>query len=380
MYKKVLSIIFIVIFNLMISLPLLFTNLKPNVISKDENRKLTQKPELYNKDGSFNKKYLSDLEKWFNDNVGFRSNFVLTNAKIQYYVFNVLSNNSNMILGPNGEINYATDDIITDYAHLNMWSEEQLVSITNSYKKIDKFLKSKNIQFYYFQCWDKHTIYPEYFPKTIVQYGTKSRTDQRIERMLKDTDVTIISPKEELVKNKNKYEVYSKYGDATHWTERGAYIGYQVLMNEINKLNSNRYYILKENDYDIKLVDSGSTLFGGIHLKNYSEKFNIKNPKAVLANDKLTLYADDQRHDFYTNDTVDNKTRILIIGDSYFDNYIIDDIAESFYETIIIRGDYLENFSNIIEEYKPDIVILECAERADKSYLVALGARNLNVD
>ena len=28
------------------------------------------------------------------------------------------------------------------------------------------------------QCWDKQSIYPEYFPKTINQYGDVSACDQ----------------------------------------------------------------------------------------------------------------------------------------------------------------------------------------------------------
>ena len=35
----------------------------------------------------------------------------MNNARIQYYLFNVLSNNSYNYLGPNGELNYATADM-----------------------------------------------------------------------------------------------------------------------------------------------------------------------------------------------------------------------------------------------------------------------------
>ena len=72
MFNKVSKILFILAFTTIISLPLLFTNLKPNLISKIENRKLTNFPELYEEGDQLNVNYIEDFEKWFNDNVGFR--------------------------------------------------------------------------------------------------------------------------------------------------------------------------------------------------------------------------------------------------------------------------------------------------------------------
>lgn len=104
------------------------------------------------------------------------------------------------------------------------------------------------------------------------------------------------------------------------------------------------------------------------------ENFVLIDQQADLSNDKLTLYSDDQRHKYYVNENVDNDTRILIIGDSYFDGYIIDDIAESFNETIMLWNEYTRYISDIVEVYQPDIVILEAAERVDISNEIIAGA------
>jgi hypothetical protein len=131
---------------------------------------------------------------------------------------------------------------------------------------------------------------------------------------------------------------------------------------------------LQETDYIITAPDQGSTLFGGIHRVDNIENFEIKNPGAVLTNEKLTAYSDDKRHRFFTNDHADNNTRLLIIGDSYFNSYIIDDLAESFHETIIIWGEYLSDVQNIIDAYDADIVIIEAAERLDRTGRIIRGA------
>ena len=380
MFDKISRIVFCTLFISMITIPLLATNLRKNKISEAENRTLTQRAEIYNEDGTLNPNFTSDFEAWINDNIGFRSQMVVMNAKIQYYLFDVLSNNSDMYLGPNGEFNYATAAMLKDYQHFNLYTEDKLQEIANSFQYINDYIESKGAKFYYYQCWDKHSIYPEYFPNTVLQYGDTSKTDAIVSALREYSSINVISPKQELIDGKEVYSTYSRWGDSTHWTQRGAYIGYLKLMEEINANSPIQYKILTEDNYNITLIDQGATLFGGIHKEDLLEKLEINEPKAVLTNEKLTAYSDDGRHRFFTNDEVDNNTRLLIIGDSYFNNFIIDDLAESFHETIIIWGDYCSDIQTIIDTYDADIVIVEAAERVDRTSGIIKGANAMQVD
>lgn len=380
MFNKISRIVFCALFISMITIPLLTTNLRKNVISEAEKRTLAQRAEIYNEDGTLNTNFTADFEAWINDNIGFRTQMVIMNAKIQYYLFDVLSNNSDMCLGPNGEFNYATSAILRDYQHLNLYTEEHLHEIANSFQCINDYVEKKGAQFYYYQCWDKHSIYPEYFPDTVLQYGDTSKTDGVVSALGEYSSINVISPKQELIDGKEVYSTYSRCGDSTHWTQRGAYIGYLKLMEEINANSQIQYKVLTEDNYDITLTDQGSTLFGGIHKVELLEKFEIKEPKAVLTNEKLTAYSDDRRHRFFTNDDVDNNTRLLVIGDSYFNTFIIDDLAESFHETIIIWGDYCGDIQTIIDTYDADIVIVEAAERVDRTSGIIKGANAMQAE
>lgn len=374
MLNKKSQMTFCILFMLIITMPMLFTNMKDGTISESEKRVLTQKPSLFDDEGTINEEYTSDLEKWVNDNVGFRNLMVILNARIQYHCFHVLSNNSDMYLGPKGEFNYATKAMLEDYQHLDLYPDKYIEWNAESLQTISNHVKGSGAQFYYFQCWDKHSIYPEYFPDSVIQYGEYSKTDHLIEAINDKTSVNVISVKDTLIDSKNDHQVYSKWGDPTHWTQRGAYIAYKELMNVINSNSDNRFRILEENDYDIILTDQGSNLFGGIHRIDMLENFVLIDQQADLFNGKLTLYSDDQRHKYYVNENADNDIRLLIIGDSYFDGYIIDDIAESFNETIMIWNEYTRYISDIIEVYQPDIVILEAAERVDISNEIIAGA------
>lgn len=380
MFNKLLRITFSVLFLAMLTIPLMTTNLKPNKISKAENRRLASKAVLHKEDGNFNENFTKDFESWINDNIGFRSKMVVDNAKIQYYVFGSLANNSNLYLGPRNELNYATEAMLKDYQHLNLYSDKYLCEFAESMQVINDYVKNNGAQFYYYQCWDKHSIYPEYFPATVCQFGEKSKTDGIVKALNEYSDVKVISPKQDLLNEKKLHSTYSVWGDPTHWNPRGAYVGYLKLMNEINANSNREYKILEESDYNITSPDQGYTAFGGIHEIDHIEKFDIKSPKSILTNEKLTLYNSDQRHRYYTNHSVDNNTKLLIIGDSYFESFIVDDLAESFYETILIWGDYLADIKNIIDIYDADIVIVEAAERVDRTSGIIKGAQKIKND
>ncbi|WP_370770914.1 hypothetical protein [Eubacterium ramulus] len=380
MFKKILRMLFIVSFCSIIGIPLITTNFQQDKVSESENRKLTAMPKLHNDDGSLNENFTSDLESWINDNIGLRSQMVIANAKIQFYGFNVLANNSDMLLGPNQELNYATNDIIADYQHEDLKTQDKLNQIASSYQRVSDYLEQRGIQFYYFQCWDKQSIYPEYFPKTVKQFGDVSKTDQIIATLKTRTTVDVISSKELLIDAKKEYDTYSVWGDPTHWTQRGAYLGYRMLMEEINAKNQNKYKILSANDYNIEITDQGYTVFGGIHKKDMLEDFEVKDPQAYLSDEEprfLSEWANKSRTIYY-NDKVDNNDTLLILGDSYFDNFLYDDFAESFHRVVFIWGDYAEKLEQLVDYYQPSIVINENAERCDRTEVMISASYKLS--
>lgn len=377
--KQLLTRIFCSAFIIMLILPLIFINLKPGEISIAENRRLAPMPVLYKSDGQKNDSFISDLEVWVDDNIGFRSLLVLMNADLQFYFFKGLENNGDYYLGPHGELNYASAEMLKDYCHVNLRSEDELEELASAYETVNSYLEELGAQFFYMQCWDKHSIYPEYFPQTVHQYGKISRTDQMIETLQQKTVVKIISPKEELVNLKDTYDTYSVWGDPTHWSQRGAYIGYLQVMRAINAKNDGKYKVLKEEDFEITWTDQGKILFGGIHKEDFQEDFQIKRPEAHQT-DEEPLYQSPwqsvSRH-VYVNDSVKNNDTLLVIGDSYIDSFIIEDFAESFHKTVMVWGENMVNIIELIDYYRPTIVLNENAERCDRSVSVLQAAERI---
>ena len=365
MYKKVINIVFILIFILTCSVPLIFSNLVHGTPSIAENRMLHGIAKVFKWDGSLNKNVLNEFDGWIDDNIGFRSEIVALNAKIQYYVFDRLTHNSTMSIGPNGILNTGSESEIRQYQHLDLKNEEELTAIAASFQKISDYLEGKGIQYYYMPLYEKYSIYPEHMPEYIVQYGDVSRIDQIVDALDKKTDINLVKLKDKLIAAKETYRPYCEYGDPGHWTQRGSYIGYYELMQLINQ-NGNTYDVLLEEDFNITMKDQGADLFGEIHVEDYFEDFEIKVKNAVEINEGKGIYKDDGKIRYFKNDKVENDTRAVIFSDSYIEFYLLDEFSETFNEVIWIHADKIESFKEYVEYFEPDMVIHENAECTER--------------
>ena len=400
MLKRWSQIIFIIVFLLMIAVPLAAMFFQHEIMDVDENRRLAEPAKLVDEEGQLNTAFLTDYERWLNDHIGFRKLFVQLHGRFHYYVYHKFTPDIQYVLGPNEELIYSRAGMFRDYQHRNLYPEAYLKTAAESLQTIKDIADEKGIAFYYYQCWDKHSIYPEYVSSEILQYGDHSKTDEIIRALNEYTDIPVISPKEELLRAKETGAPYSVFGDPTHWAPEGGIIGYRVLMERINEDatqpfpvlsdsanedatqlpfpvlsdsanedTTQPFPVLSDSNYKITQKDEGLILFGTIHKVCMVTQYKIREPKAVLTNDKLSLFADDPHSFYYTNNSVDNKTRLLIVGDSFFQYYILKDIAESFHETVFIHGGYMADIEKLMDAYEPDILLIENAEREDRTAL-----------
>ena len=365
MKNKLISKMYIAGFLIMLVVPLLLINRDDDAISEKENRPLAHFPHVH-RDGGFNLKLSNEIENYVNDRIGLRNELILLNGKLQYNVFGRMENPDRYRLGPDGEFNIIEADMIETYQHKNLYTDDELNEITDSYQKIDEYLENMGCEFYLVDCYDKQTVYPEYFPDSVIQYGEISKTQQVIQALKNETDVNVVDLLPIYNELKGEYEIYGKYGDPVHWTPRGAFIGYQQILKCINENNDGAYKVRTEEDYDITITDQGMVFYGGVSHSNMSESFERKNLDATFVEncyDKYPAFEGTFIKDF-TNKKAGNGTRVMIFGNSFVRFYILEDLAESFGETLFVldTSEY-NNFKERIDCYKPDIVIYQLAER-----------------
>ena len=208
-------------------------------------------------------------------------------------------------------------------------------------------------------CPDKQFIYSKYMPDYIKRKSIKSGTDIFVEYIKNNTDIKVVYPKEELLKYKDKYQLYYKYD--THWNNLGAYIGYSELMKSLN------IYVENIDNVNIKSLSANERFnFAGIY--HYNDMANM------LSLSKIKYYNDDKTYiisnyitkNYYVKDgflynskAYNNENNIMIIHDSYGLN-MIDYIATGFKQSEFIHLDTFKNEN--ITECKPDIVVFQLVE------------------
>ncbi|KQO15374.1 alginate O-acetyltransferase AlgX-related protein [Paenibacillus sp. Leaf72] len=361
---KVFNILMAVFFVLAISLPLVAVNKSSGKISTAENRVLASFPAFTNGDGGINTQFIKEFEEWFNDNLGFRDKFVTANTVIQYNLFGMLTKKDTMI-GSDNWLYYVTPEIIKDYQHLNLPSEQQLSQWGNSLEQINNYLNMEGIPFISMLNLDKKTIYPENYPKTILKVGDFSRSDLVEEYLTNKTNVDFFTPRDALLHAKNKATVYSPSYDNGHWNSYGAFIGYLELMKKVQTYLPD-IKVLSWNDFKITTYEREVKIYNAVSFSEKDYSFSLKRDSSAFQThdiiDKLNL-SNSYMSVSYQN-TNDNLPKILVLGDSYLYEFMTPYLAESFSELTFVYTDNMDRIKSLVEILKPDIVIYENVERS----------------
>lgn len=193
-----------------------------------ENRKMASKP-MFSVLTYTN--YPSDYENYFNDNYPFRSKMISIDSIINYFLFNK-STNEHVIVGVDDWLFYR--DTLADYERNNLYSEEELRLILDGVLATKQYFDETDTEFVIFIAPNKNTIYGEYMPKGVLSNKGMSRTEQAVEYIRNNPDVTILFPEKELIEAKeNNPDLYLYFKLDSHWNRMGGYWGANVLLKEL---------------------------------------------------------------------------------------------------------------------------------------------------
>ncbi|MCG8589212.1 MAG: hypothetical protein MJE66_07970, partial [Proteobacteria bacterium] len=78
---------------------------------------------------------------------------------------------------------------------------------------------------------DKHTIYPEHLPPDLRASSPHSRTDELLEHLDRESDLTVVDLRPALRAAKIREAVYTPID--SHWNDPGVYAGYRAVMKEL---------------------------------------------------------------------------------------------------------------------------------------------------
>ena len=367
MKTKVADVIFVVAFMLLLLIPTVLIDPIGGGVSEKENRMLASRPALVDLRKSPSD-FIRRFDEWFSDNVGFRELFIdyYNNIRVK------LENNVQyadgqylMLIGEQGHHYFAHTNgwMISKFQGKPFVSEEQLQGLVNGLNQAKQYLGRRGIPLIVMFCTDKETIYPEYYPKSIMRGPEPIQLDIITDYVTDHTDVDLFNIKNCLLSAKESYPVFDSNGDAagilSHYNEIGAFLAYQELMKHINAYMP-EMKAFTTSDIDIAYVDRG--IYQNIPEVQLKRGVTYKRLEANFF-DGIPLGHPSQGVAFENEDA--SLPTILLMRDSYAGNgtYISRYIPEHFGKTIMIHFANMEYLDDYIEHFHPDIVVFESAER-----------------
>lgn len=321
----------------------------------NEKRSPIKRPEIQKTSLQDIRSFISDYEKYFNDNFGFRNILVDVNNRANVQLFHI-SPITKLIVGKKGWIFYRSESdndgyTINDYQGLIPFPDDKLERIRLKLELISNQLKEMNIFPLVVIVPNKETIYSEYLPHSIRKTNNMTRLDQLTEYMRRHSDVHFINLKEDLLTAKSEYPLYYKGG--THWNQYGAFFGYQRILGylsqyfpEIRALSSDDFKMVTD------LNSSTDSWFGFV--KDYNITFTpIK---------KMSIESTPQPDWSSTAKEIPNfhLPRLVMFSDSFGDA-LFPFLSEHFSRSLYLSGTNPD--FQLIREERPDIVIIELVER-----------------
>lgn len=344
---KRLKIFFIFVFSVMMLLPALFFNWKPNYISEIDNRKLTEFPSL----NKINSDTFKEMYNYINDRIGFREEIIQSYTILNNKLFNILVHPA-YVYGQNG------------YVYFGLYQknyDEHTKQFTKSIKEVKDYVESRGAKFYVLIDPEKTSVYTENLPKG-VNYN-RNWMDS-IEKDLKDYGVNFIDNTEELKSRSKSEQVYNRQYDAGHWNDLGAYYGVNNLLTLIEKDFPNVKPYTKE-DFEITQETKKYLPTSKFEVNESVPVFHLKNGYTDITEDydaEIRRDAQQNHFSYIKNPSSENNLTALVFQGSYLngrEKYL----ADRFSEYIAVH-----NYQNIFDIdyyyniFQPDIVVFEVAE------------------
>ena len=382
-----MDIIFLTIFFILLFIPMSHIDTQTNY-SMNEKRKLAEYTPFI-KDKQINFEFGNNFDGWFNDRFLGRFYLIENYVNIKYRLaLNYFEYKDNFINKKNNWI-YTIQAFKTID---NKEFTENANTIIKSIIAINNYCKKHNIKLYIFISPTKEYIYKENNPYLhINKRNSETKFKEHFEKELKKENIAFIFPVKEFRNQRNNDLLF--YKTDHHWTEAGAFLGYQILMNRIKK-DFKDINILDKNFFDyeyrkeVKMIQNKYYFFPGstsnfMLIKDQGvmdtqyKYFKIPNSRQVIVEETpARIYYETQ----YNNKDIQvdylnvfcedshykkGKYKTFLLGSSYtaaitpYFQYTFKDLIQRRYNIPEGKDELsIRLYKKDIEKLKPDILII----------------------
>lgn len=362
-YSKISNYFVVIVFLIMISTPhILFLFLGSYIsVESNENRELAKKPE-FSVENIEN--YSIGYERYYNDNLPFRNLIKAVWANLNFLILNE-STDEQIVIGKNEgsksstwlfyQKGYDGDPVVEAQGRIE-FSEKDKNEIYSQIKTTTEEIKKRGIKTYYAIVPNKESLYKEKLPNRVKIHDEKTRVDKAVDYLQNERGLqNVIYVKNALVDEKKNAQLYDKQD--SHWNDYGAFIGFKEILNNIEPGYTNFEHNVKFSNEEIVYKDLTKMLGVKRIMKD-----TIPTVEFLPEKQYMTQIIETPTNSIVitTCDKAEIDETLLVIGDSFRVGMI--PYFSKIYKKVIYthRCDY---GIYMLNDHKPDVVILEYVER-----------------
>jgi len=172
------------------------------------------------------------FERFYNDRLKARIDLISALSLLKYRAFGV-SGASSVLVGKHGWMYFLEQDGLNVIRNRSVLTEEELASWAHSLQERQTWLNNRRIKFLFVIAPYKSSVYPEFVPAEFTQLHRESRADQLVAYLRRNTKVSVLDLRRDLIAAKPLAEVYFKTD--THWNRLGAFVGYRSIVAKLQE-------------------------------------------------------------------------------------------------------------------------------------------------
>ena len=362
-----IDIVFVTAFSLLLFLPM--SHISDAEKSTQENRMLAKLPQFLIA-GEVNKNFGAQFNTWFNDRFWGRDKAIHMHTNIEYQFNNIYKNQKAIFFKKSG---WMAGTFIP-----NTPSNKEINIIIQNIKKFNDFCLKNNMKLYVLIVPHKEIVYSELFHNYAYDIDKMQKFQNYIKKIQASSlKEKIIYPFEELVTGKKNDYVFFK--QAHHWTDYGAFLGYEKLADIILK-DFPEFKKVNLNDFNI----SQSTLIRDGWGRNYNRGHTTRllnltdRPDKEILNTEYNYYNLKKSSDIsekrgkyikdFDNKNIDNDYRVFMTGNSQNEDllqFVVSSVKETKYLRLNMgqvppkeQFKFMKHYKKAILDFKPDMVVL----------------------
>lgn len=358
-WRKSRDLTIIILFMTALWLPLAAQFWWPEYSSRlGEKRALAVFPE-FNLDRKSVEQFPRKFEAYYDDHFGFRAKLIHWHSRLKLAL--KVSASPRVLIGKQDWLFYRGQKAIEDYRNTDLLSEKRLRYWRATLRGKRDLLAAHEVPYLFVIAPNKHTVYPEFLPRSVNKVGKQSRLDQLLSYMSDTDDPHILDLRPHLLKGKGQgNDIYFKTD--THWNQRGVKIAHHEILAKFDEIDA-ELKLRNASTVNFKTVkgkggDLAKMLGLQEELTEYQPRPRWSQPRCAKKTapglEKISIVTVLPPIKFQCRQA---SGRLLMIHDS-FGKGLIPQIAENFQSSLFVHANpSLKELGALVEVFDPDVVL-----------------------